>query len=408
MTVVPFVYLTWPFLVGRLVYEARCAISSGLSVKRTVDASTEGYLLYDPAHHRIHGTHFTHHAYAHQAVTDLTAGRIAFFEGSASFSGGEVEFPYIRVFLADKHSRLCRNYDDILQGMSLPEGKCLASENIKILKSKYEVRGYKSHNEYSPDSVQVTERKTGDTLATFSWFNLNVPLFRSHSCPKDSPNSIFPLGSISTTVFQDSNGKTLAQADFDDLKGQASKLNLHNFREIPPRELNSLQNRSDFGKCIPSALGQAFETHKISLYQGDGKVVNATIDSSNHKVREVRIIVNNPAHRTVLSLHSYDPVVWNISRAPDSELAGIVVTGYHGQAVLGIDRNIPVMISTHIYSPGSNCSPSEMADIKRATSIAVSGIDTNKKAVVVVGSPDFQERSLISSNERTLDNYATH
>lgn len=406
ITSASFIYSTWPFFIGRLIYEAQCSMSSGLSVKRTVDATTEGYLLYDPEHRRTNGAEFTYHAYAHQAVKDLITGRIAFFEGSASFSGGKVEFPYIRVFLSDKHNRLCRNYDDILQGINLPNGKCLASENIKTIESKYEVRGYESHSAYIPRSVQVTERKTGTILSTYNWFNLDVPLLQSHSCPKGSPSLISPVSFISTTVFKDRSGKTLNEADFDKLKKHASELKINNFREIPPREIDDSQKRSDFGNCAASTLGESFETHKISIQQGGGRVIKTMIDSSEHNVRVVRVIVNNPTLRTVLSLRSYEPVVWNISRTPNSEIAGIVVTGNHGQAVLGVDQKTPVMISTQNYSPGSNCSASEMRDIQQAISISVSKIETDKIALAVIGNPEFLESSLISSNERTLDSYA--
>ena len=93
---------------------------------------------------------------------------------------------------------------------------------------------------------------------------------------------------------------------------------------------------------------------------------------------------------------------------PKSEISGIVVSGYHGQAVLGVARNTPIMISTHKYNPRSNCSSAEMHKIKQVISMAESGVEADNLSLVVVGNKNYKEDSLIVSNELKLDEYTVH
>ncbi len=160
--------------------------------------------------------------------------------------------------------------------------------------------------------------------------------------------------------------------------------------------------------CIADRFGSGFETHQVRLYNGGGKKMKARLDRIGNQTREVRVVVNNPMKKTVLDLFAYDPVVWSVSRTPRSEIVGIVVNGYHGQAVLGVGNNTPIMISTYEYNPRTNCSSREMGKIRQAISVAESVDNTHSSSLVVVGSKNYEEDSLIVSNDFNLDDYTVH
>jgi hypothetical protein len=43
---------------------------------------------------------------------------------------------------------------------------------------------------------------------------------------------------------------------------------------------------------------------------------------------------------------AYDPVLWQVKRTSASRIAAVIVGGYHAQAVVGIERLVPLLIST--------------------------------------------------------------
>jgi hypothetical protein len=62
--------------------------------------------------------------------------------------------------------------------------------------------------------------------------------------------------------------------------------------------------------------------------------------------------VNRPGKRVLLALTSYEPVVWQVQTAPDTTLAGVLLSGYHTQKAQGLPPQTPVFQSSH-ESPGS-------------------------------------------------------
>ncbi len=49
----------------------------------------------------------------------------------------------------------------------------------------------------------------------------------------------------------------------------------------------------------------------------------------------------------MLVLSAYDPVVWRVGLTPNTHLKGVLVGGYHGQAVIGLPKRTPIAISAH-------------------------------------------------------------
>ena len=84
----------------------------------------------------------------------------------------------------------------------------------------------------------------------------------------------------------------------------------------------------------------------VGVYKG----LTATeyqLGDSGHEVKEVEVIVNKPKKQIVLVLMAYDPVVWKIHQTPESHILGVVVGGYHTQALLGIRRETPSIFAVH-------------------------------------------------------------
>lgn len=74
--------------------------------------------------------------------------------------------------------------------------------------------------------------------------------------------------------------------------------------------------------------------------------VAAQLDETGHKTTQANVVVNQPGSSVVLVLSAYNPVVWHIGRTKDTKIVGVIVGGYHGQAVTGIDKSVPCKIST--------------------------------------------------------------
>ena len=159
-------------------------------------------------------------------------------------------------------------------------------------------------------------------------------------------------------------------------------------------------------ECLARDFGSAFDTYKISVYSGTGETIPVSLDDSNHQVREVRIVVDNPGQRSALLLNAYDPVVWKIARTQDSEIAGVFANGHHGQAVLGVEHKTPVIMSTKMYSPGSSCTPTEEFEALTALNAAPQGVVVNDGEVFFIGERPYQETSLIVSDERRLEDFS--
>lgn len=93
-------------------------------------------------------------------------------------------------------------------------------------------------------------------------------------------------------------------------------------------------------------LPKDFVVHAVGTYAGSAKLDDVQLDDSAHQVRQAEVVVNLPGKPVVLVLTAYDPTVWRVGVAPMTELAAIYVSGNHGQAVIGVPNELPVVIST--------------------------------------------------------------
>jgi uncharacterized membrane protein len=99
------------------------------------------------------------------------------------------------------------------------------------------------------------------------------------------------------------------------------------------------------------SLPSEFVVHAAGAYRG--KQLDFPLGSSNHVATEFSVTVNDPGHDVVLVLAAYEPSIWTIRREPETRIAGLWLTGYHQQEVIGLPDGTPLLNSAH--DSGSVC-----------------------------------------------------
>lgn len=86
------------------------------------------------------------------------------------------------------------------------------------------------------------------------------------------------------------------------------------------------------------------------IYAGgsySGNKINFQIDQSGHQATQFEVIVNSPDRPVALILGAYEPSVWNIAWTQGTKISAVVATGYHRQAVAGLPKDVPILISSY-------------------------------------------------------------
>ena len=71
------------------------------------------------------------------------------------------------------------------------------------------------------------------------------------------------------------------------------------------------------------------------------------LGDSGHTVKEIEVIVNKPNEALILVLMAYDPVIWKVKQTPQSHILGVIVAGYHSQALLGVTKKTPRLFAVN-------------------------------------------------------------
>ncbi len=93
------------------------------------------------------------------------------------------------------------------------------------------------------------------------------------------------------------------------------------------------------------------EVHLVGLYKGPGRLT-LQLGESGHTTTEVDVVVGRTPRPVILVLSAYDPVVWRVGYTLRSSLVGVLVSGYHTQAVIGIPRDAPHRILSYEQTRG--------------------------------------------------------
>jgi hypothetical protein len=94
-------------------------------------------------------------------------------------------------------------------------------------------------------------------------------------------------------------------------------------------------------------LPDDFVVHAVGMYKGLAALKGVQLDDSGNRVAQAEVVVNVPDKPVVLVLTAYDPTVWRVGRTKDTTIAGVIVSGYHAQALIGLPKQTPHVISTH-------------------------------------------------------------
>jgi hypothetical protein len=78
-----------------------------------------------------------------------------------------------------------------------------------------------------------------------------------------------------------------------------------------------------------------------------GRRLGFQIDQSGQNATQFDVAVNSPDKPVVLILGAYDPAIWNIGWTPKTRIVAVLVSGYHRQAIAGLDPKVPTLNSTY-------------------------------------------------------------
>lgn len=78
-----------------------------------------------------------------------------------------------------------------------------------------------------------------------------------------------------------------------------------------------------------------------------GRQLGFQIDQSGHKATQIDLLVNSSKKPVILMLGAYEPTIWNVTWSTKTQIVGVVVSGYHRQAVAGLPPEVPILNSSH-------------------------------------------------------------
>ena len=78
-----------------------------------------------------------------------------------------------------------------------------------------------------------------------------------------------------------------------------------------------------------------------------GRKTDFQIDQSGHQATQMDVVVNYSSKPVVLMLGAYEPTIWNVSWSRTTRIAAVIVSGYHRQAVAGLDAAVPTLNTSY-------------------------------------------------------------
>lgn len=204
-----FAALTWPFLLGRLVFEIDCRAFGGFWLEKPIDARSSGYLIQSQSQRS---------PYRRAAAYDLLRGRISFFEVANGQDSEEVGYTKYSLAWAGGTAGCYERASEIISQSELPSGQCLAVTQTAFSASSYEVIGYGAspHDDGdSPRSVRVVDRKTGKTVSSaravvLPYGKVTMVGMEALVCSANST----PIAAITAATFIDRDGRAISPDAF--------------------------------------------------------------------------------------------------------------------------------------------------------------------------------------------------
>ena len=192
------------------------------------------------------------------------------------------------------------------------------------------------------------------------------------------------------------------------------------FQSILPSQSPSPSPLPESSATVPAScslgdLPRDFTVQAVGVYEGDIDT-DVRLDASGHETKSVEVVVNLPGKNVVLVLMAYDPVLWQVKRTPASRIAAVIVGGNHVQAVVGIDRSAPLLISTqhgrkdcadyfYAYEAGPGLLRADAA-VKKMTGRGIEHLSSSYRlGTVTVGDPVPANVALVTSGDYQPEEY---
>jgi hypothetical protein len=118
--------------------------------------------------------------------------------------------------------------------------------------------------------------------------------------------------------------------------------------ELVPFELKGQKPQTIPGPTRCEFAGLKVPDNAVVYAAGSyaGRILTFQIDQSGHEATQIDVAVNSPAKPVILMLGAYEPTIWNIGWTQGTKIVAALVSGYHRQAVAGLSKDVPVLIST--------------------------------------------------------------
>ncbi len=84
----------------------------------------------------------------------------------------------------------------------------------------------------------------------------------------------------------------------------------------------------------------------VGTYQGV-RPSERQLDNTSHGTTIAEVYVEMPDRPVLLVLSAYEPVLWQVDQAPGTDIIGVLISGYHGQALTGLQSQTPSFISSY-------------------------------------------------------------
>ena len=129
------------------------------------------------------------------------------------------------------------------------------------------------------------------------------------------------------------------------LAAAASAQDLKKFEFEPPAR--QARDGRPAGRCAFDNLKVPAGMRVYAAGGYSGRALQFQIDQSGHEATQFDIAVNSPGQPVALLLGAYEPTIWNIGWTRGTRIVAVYVSGYHRQAVAGLEKNVPVLNSSH-------------------------------------------------------------
>ena len=106
-------------------------------------------------------------------------------------------------------------------------------------------------------------------------------------------------------------------------------------------------NANQPADCKFSGLDLPADFAVLAGGEYSGRPLAVQIDQSGHQATQMDVTVNYTAKPVVLILGAYEPTIWNLGWTQGTRILAVVATGYHRQAIAGIEATVPRIISSY-------------------------------------------------------------